>query len=148
MNLLPVILSGGSGTRLWPLSREQYPKQLLPLVGDESLLQETVRRMDGLPAAAVIPLSAGWSDVGAWDSLWQVPPKDAADNARRGDVMLYETTDTLVTENESTFIPLGTKHQLENLGKVSLEMIEVQSGSYLGEDDIVRFEDHYRRHGK
>jgi len=51
----------------------------------------------------------------------------------------------LVSENESTFIPLGTTHRLENPGRVPLEMIEVQSGSYLGEDDIVRFEDVYGR---
>lgn len=51
----------------------------------------------------------------------------------------------LISENESTFIPLGTPHRLENPGKLVLEMIEVQSGSYLGEDDIVRFEDHYGR---
>lgn len=51
----------------------------------------------------------------------------------------------LVGENESTYIPLGTKHRLENPGKVELEMIEVQSGGYLGEDDIVRFEDIYGR---
>ncbi len=48
----PVILSGGSGTRLWPLSREHYPKQLLRLAGDETLLQQTVRRLDGLENAA------------------------------------------------------------------------------------------------
>ncbi len=51
----------------------------------------------------------------------------------------------LVTENQSTYIPLGEKHRLDNPGKVALEMIEVQSGSYLGEDDIVRFEDIYGR---
>ena len=51
----------------------------------------------------------------------------------------------LVSENESTFIPLGTTHRLENPGRVPLEMIGVQSGSYLGEDDIVRFEDVYGR---
>ena len=51
----------------------------------------------------------------------------------------------LVSENESTFIPLGTRHRLENPGCVPLEMIEVQSGSYLGEDDIVRFDDIYGR---
>jgi mannose-1-phosphate guanylyltransferase len=51
----------------------------------------------------------------------------------------------LVTENESTFIPIGHVHALENPGVVPLEMIEVQSGSYLGEDDIVRFEDKYGR---
>jgi mannose-1-phosphate guanylyltransferase/mannose-6-phosphate isomerase len=51
----------------------------------------------------------------------------------------------LVTENQSTYIPLGQKHRLANPGKVPLEIIEVQSGSYLGEDDIVRFEDGYGR---
>jgi mannose-1-phosphate guanylyltransferase/mannose-6-phosphate isomerase len=51
----------------------------------------------------------------------------------------------LVTENQSTYIPLGVTHRLENPGVVPLEMIEVQSGSYLGEDDIVRFEDTYGR---
>jgi mannose-1-phosphate guanylyltransferase / mannose-6-phosphate isomerase len=53
----------------------------------------------------------------------------------------------LLSENESTYIPLGTRHRLENPGKVPLEVIEVQSGSYLGEDDIVRFEDKYDRLG-
>jgi mannose-1-phosphate guanylyltransferase/mannose-6-phosphate isomerase len=51
----------------------------------------------------------------------------------------------LLSEDESTYIPLGTTHRLENPGRVDLEMIEVQSGSYLGEDDIVRFEDVYGR---
>jgi len=51
----------------------------------------------------------------------------------------------LLTENESTYIPPGTKHRLENPGRLPLEIIEVQSGSYLGEDDIVRFEDAYGR---
>jgi len=51
----------------------------------------------------------------------------------------------LLTENQSTYIPLGAKHRLENPGLVPLQLIEVQSGSYLGEDDIVRFEDVYNR---
>ena len=51
----------------------------------------------------------------------------------------------IISENESTFIPVGIKHRLENPGKVRLEIIEVQSGSYLDEDDIVRFEDNYNR---
>jgi mannose-1-phosphate guanylyltransferase/mannose-6-phosphate isomerase len=51
----------------------------------------------------------------------------------------------ILTENESTYIPPGTKHRLENPGRVALEIIEVQSGAYLGEDDIVRFEDVYGR---
>jgi mannose-1-phosphate guanylyltransferase len=48
-------------------------------------------------------------------------------------------------ENQSTYIPVGVVHALENPGKVPLELIEIQSGSYLGEDDIVRFEDQYGR---
>jgi mannose-6-phosphate isomerase-like protein (cupin superfamily) len=51
----------------------------------------------------------------------------------------------LLVENESTYIPLGAKHRLENPGTIPCEIIEVQSGSYLGEDDIVRFEDKYNR---
>ena len=53
----------------------------------------------------------------------------------------------ILTENESIYIPLGTKHRLENIGQIPLELIEVQTGSYLGEDDIVRFEDIYGREG-
>jgi mannose-1-phosphate guanylyltransferase/mannose-6-phosphate isomerase len=51
----------------------------------------------------------------------------------------------LLTENQSTYIPLGEVHRLSNPGTIPLEIIQVQSGSYLGEDDIVRFEDHYGR---
>jgi mannose-1-phosphate guanylyltransferase/mannose-6-phosphate isomerase len=53
----------------------------------------------------------------------------------------------LITENQSTYISLGEKHRLANPGAIPLEIIEVQSGSYLGEDDIVRFEDTYGRAG-
>src|SRR5437016_11760993 len=53
----------------------------------------------------------------------------------------------LLEENQSTYIPVGVKHRIENPGTVPLEIIEVQSGSYLGEDDIVRFEDRYGRKG-
>ena len=58
---------------------------------------------------------------------------------RRGD------EEMMLTEDQSTYIPLGTLHRLENPGKIPLHLIEVQSGSYLGEDDIVRFEDNYGR---
>jgi mannose-1-phosphate guanylyltransferase/mannose-6-phosphate isomerase len=51
----------------------------------------------------------------------------------------------LLSENESTYIPIGQVHHLHNPGKMELEMIEVQSGNYLGEDDIVRLEDTYGR---
>lgn len=208
----------------------------------------------------MVPLNAGWSDLGAWDSVWNVLPKDNAGNASYGDVMniassnslihassrlvclvgvqnvvVIETPDAvlvadkacsqdvkslvsdlaqqerqeyvmhrkvdrpwgwydcidegqrfkvkrilvnpkaslslqkhhhraehwvvvkgtaeitcgdktiLLSENESTYIPLGETHRLSNPGSIPLEIIEVQSGSYLGEDDIVRFDDHYGR---
>ncbi len=210
--------------------------------------------------ARVVPLDVGWSDVGAWDALWQAIERDADGNALKGDVWMedshgnlviaehglvacigcedmvvvetadavliapkartqevktivgrlkaagrseaelqrkvhrpwgwYDSVDSgdrfqvkrivvrpgaslslqmhrhraehwvvvrgtarvtrgeeilLLGENESTYIPLGVKHRLENPGQIPLEIIEVQSGSYLGEDDIVRFEDNYGR---
>jgi len=64
----------------------------------------------------------------------------------RGTAKVTRGTETLLLgENESTYIPLGVTHRLENPGQIPLEIIEVQSGSYLGEDDIVRFEDTYGR---
>ncbi|MER2552673.1 MAG: mannose-1-phosphate guanylyltransferase/mannose-6-phosphate isomerase [Thauera sp.] len=213
-----------------------------------------------LGQGVVVPLAAGWSDVGAWDALWAVSAKDDDGNAARGEVMFESCRNTLVhagsrlvaavgcedmvvvetpdavmvahmdrtqdvkkvvarlkaegrtltqshrkvyrpwgwydsidagerfqvkrivvnpgarlslqmhhhraehwivvkgtaevtngertfllAENESTYIPLGHTHRLSNPGKVPLEIIEVQSGSYLREDDIVRFEDTYGR---
>ncbi|STX50985.1 mannose-1-phosphate guanylyltransferase [Legionella busanensis] len=63
-----------------------------------------------------------------------------------GSALITKDQDSfLLTENESTYIPLGTVHTLENPGLIPLEVIEVQTGSYLGEDDIVRFEDQYGR---
>ena len=59
MIIQPVVLCGGSGSRLWPLSREQYPKQLLRLVGPNSLLQDTVLRLAALPGAVAPPLLVG-----------------------------------------------------------------------------------------
>jgi len=53
----------------------------------------------------------------------------------------------LLEENQSTYIPIGVRHRIENPGRIPLHVIEVQSGSYLGEDDIVRFEDRYGREG-
>jgi mannose-1-phosphate guanylyltransferase/mannose-1-phosphate guanylyltransferase/mannose-6-phosphate isomerase len=59
--------------------------------------------------------------------------------------VIVENKETLFAENQSTYIPLGKSHRLENPGKIPLHLIEVQSGAYLGEDDIVRFEDSYGR---
>ena len=56
-----------------------------------------------------------------------------------------DEADRLVTENESVYIPLGAVHRMENPGKVDMVLVEVQTGSYLGEDDIIRYEDVYAR---
>jgi mannose-1-phosphate guanylyltransferase / mannose-6-phosphate isomerase len=216
--------------------------------------------MEKTAAAVVIPLDAGWSDVGSWSALWEIGARDADGNVIKGDVLvrdvrncylhassrlvaavgvedhvIIETGDAVLvapkdrvqevkaivellkrdsrdeallhrrvnrpwgtyecidaseryqvkritvhpgatlslqmhhhraehwvvvkgtarvtrgdetltlSENQSTYIPLGVTHRLENPGKIPLELIEVQSGSYLGEDDIVRFEDDYGR---
>lgn len=216
--------------------------------------------MEKTDRAAVVPLDAGWSDVGAWSALWDVSERDPNRNVVRGDVCTHDTKDSLViaqhrlvatvgvknvivvetsdavlvvdkdraqdvkhiveslraqkrdehiahrrvyrpwgyyegvdagerfqvkrlmvkpgaalslqmhhhraehwvvvkgtarvtrgeevfilTENQSTYIPTGVKHRLENPGAIPLEVVEVQSGSYLGEDDIVRYEDRYNR---
>ena len=219
--------------------------------------------MEKTKDAVVVPLDAGWSDLGSWSSLWDISEKDGNGNVTHGDVILhsssnsyiktdgklvaaigvddlvivstkdvlmvshkdsvqdikvivdqlksssrnewelhrevhrpwgkYDLIDTgknyqvkritvkpeaklsvqmhnhraehwivvsgkarvtngdktfLLSENESTYIPVGVVHALENPGKKELELIEVQSGSYLGEDDIIRFEDLYGRSSK
>jgi mannose-1-phosphate guanylyltransferase/mannose-1-phosphate guanylyltransferase/mannose-6-phosphate isomerase len=64
----------------------------------------------------------------------------------RGTAQVTRGDDVItLAENQSTFIPQGVVHRLENPGRIPLEVVEVQSGSYLGEDDIVRFEDNYGR---
>lgn len=230
----------------------------------DSIDYAVMERLSGDPASrlapVVVPLDAGWSDLGAWSSVWEAHTADANGNVLKGDVLadgvhnslafaesrllalvgvedliVVETADAvlvmhkdraqdvkhivrrlaeagrrerslhrkvyrpwgsyegvdegarfqvkrlmvkpgaslslqkhhhraehwvvvtgtaevtrgeetfLLTENESTYIPLGVKHRLRNPGSITLEIIEVQSGAYLGEDDIVRFDDNYGR---
>ncbi len=216
--------------------------------------------MEKTDKAVLLPLDAGWSDVGAWSSVWQVQPQDDYGNGVRGDVLLHQSTDCyvhadyrmvslvgvndlvvvetsdavlvvhkdkaqdvkmvveelkargrseadlhrevfrpwgsydlidrgeryqvkrisvkpgarlslqvhnhraehwvvvkgtaritigdeikLVSENQSVYIPVGVRHCLENPGAATIELVEIQSGNYLGEDDIVRFDDKYGR---
>jgi mannose-6-phosphate isomerase-like protein (cupin superfamily) len=66
----------------------------------------------------------------------------------RGTAKITKENETFILhEDQSTYIPLGTTHSLENPGVIPLELVEVQSGSYLGEDDIIRFQDSYGRAG-
>lgn len=60
-------------------------------------------------------------------------------------MLTLDDKQVIFRENESTYIPIGTKHRLSNPGKLPLMIIEVQNGKYLGEDDIVRFDDVYGR---
>jgi len=82
--------------------------------------------------------TAGSTSIGA--------SNDQLDVVVNGTARVTRDADTLILrENESVYLPLGCTHRLENPGKIPLTLIEVQSGSYLGEDDIVRLEDTYGR---
>ncbi|MGR9035786.1 MAG: sugar phosphate nucleotidyltransferase, partial [Gammaproteobacteria bacterium] len=77
--MIPVVLSGGSGSRLWPLSREQYPKQFLALISNHTLLQETVLRLNGL--AGLKPLIAVCNENHRFmlaEQLWEIGVKPSA----------------------------------------------------------------------
>ena len=78
-------------------------------------------------------------------SVYEIIVVDDGSKDRTKYALALYTDEIILNENESTNIPLGSKHRLSNLGKTHLELIEVQSGSYLGEDDIIRFEDLYGR---
>jgi hypothetical protein len=106
------------------LSRKAFPKQFVPLVEGRSLLALTLERV-----APLTDKSAGVICVGAEDHRFVTRGKETF----------------LLTENQSTYIPVGEVHRLHNPGKTPLEMIEVQSGGGLGEDDIVRMDDTYGR---
>jgi mannose-1-phosphate guanylyltransferase / mannose-6-phosphate isomerase len=151
--------------------------------------------MEHASNVAVVPFAGQWSDVGSWNAVAELTDSDAEGNRIDGkgfvhdahntyihaphrtvvalgteNLLIVDTADALLvanathaeqvkgtaevtngdqvlllTENQSTYIPLGQVHRLANPGKVPLEIIEVQSGSYLGEDDIVRLEDTYGR---
>jgi mannose-1-phosphate guanylyltransferase/mannose-6-phosphate isomerase len=73
------------------------------------------------------------------------PSRGALDRVAGTALATCDDQPFLLKEGASTYIPLGAKHRLENPGKFPLHLIEVQCGSYLGEDDIVRFEDSYGR---
>ena len=80
------------------------------------------------------------------NSLPRTAPTESSWIVVSGKARVTRGEDLLVLHaNQSTYIPLGVKHRLENIGEEPLYLIEVQSGDYLGEDDIVRFEDDYKR---
>lgn len=197
----PVILCGGSGTRLWPVSRKTFPKQFAPLVDEESLYQKTLKRFAAAPFTAPLVVTAEdfrflargqAAAVGIDDARIVIEPqgRDTAPAVAIAALILEEDADALmliapsdhligdaaafhetvaagvrdahggafvtaevtigdevrlVAENESVYIPLGMKHRMANKGRVPMYLIEVQTGAYLGEDDIERYEDVYHR---
>jgi mannose-6-phosphate isomerase-like protein (cupin superfamily) len=122
--IIPVILSGGAG--LWPMSRESYPKQLLSLLDQHTLVQRTALRV-------ALSLQEHFHRAEHW-----IVVNGTA-------IVTRDDEEMLLHENESVFVPLGCIHRIENPGKIPLDLIEVQSGTYLDEDDIVRLQDVYRR---
>jgi hypothetical protein len=117
--ITPIILCGGSGTRLWPLSRKSYPKQFAQIMENESLLQSCVRRLSGTSEVLVADM-ARTQDVG------QVVKEQRAKGVAQA------------CQRRSKIRP-------ENPGKVPMTLIKVQTGIYLGEDDITRYKDVYAR---
>jgi mannose-6-phosphate isomerase-like protein (cupin superfamily) len=181
--IVPVLLSGGTGSRLWPLLREACPKQLLSLLGEQTMLQQTALRVadssrfsppirDQDVGKLVERLKTG-GHRSATQTLSVHRPWGAGDRFQvkritvnpgaklslqkhfhRAEhwvvvngtaIVTRDDEEILLRENESVFVPLGCMHRLENPGKVPLNLIEVQSGAYLGEDDIVRMQDIYHR---
>jgi mannose-1-phosphate guanylyltransferase len=114
--LIPVVRSGGAGTRLWPVSREGHPKPFMRLPEVESLLDKNYA-----PAVACEQVSEVLTVTNREEEL------------------------LMINTNQSTCIPAGHRHRLENPGVIDLVMIEMQSGEYLGENGIVRFRDSYGR---
>ncbi len=118
----PVVLCGDSGARLWPSSHSGFPRQFLVFSSDDSnpsLFQQPITQINAI----------GNSQIDLSLTL----------------LVTNEDQGITLLENQSMYIPQGQKDRLANSGKAPLEIIEVQSGSYLGEDNIVRFEDAYRR---
>jgi mannose-1-phosphate guanylyltransferase/mannose-6-phosphate isomerase len=152
--IYPVILCGGSGTRLAASSHAEQVKQVVAQLESQQTPQAVQHRKVARPW--------GWYDSVDAGERYQVKRITVRPGAKlslqmhhhraehwivvKGTALITRgDEEILLTENQSTYIPLGVKHRLENPGKTELELIEVQSGGYLGEDDIVRFEDTYGR---
>ena len=130
--LIPVIMAGGSGARLWPPPAVFGPWGCFDSIEEGTRFK--VKRITVKPGAK---LSVQMHHHRA--EHWVVVSGTA--KVTKGDKTV------LLTENESIYMPVGEVHALENPGVIPLDIIEIQTGSYLGEDDIVRFEDRYGRGG-
>lgn len=154
--IVPVILADGSGTRLWPCLEIHYPSNfyLLLALGDSVLNElqanfrvyrpwgyhECIEKGEGYLIKRIVVKPAQSLSLQTHEyrsEHWVVV---------QGTAMVTKGDETFILKaNQSTHIPKQLKHRLFNAGLEDLEIIEVQSGAYLGEDDIVRYEDAYGR---
>ena len=155
--LIPIILSGGSGTRLWPVSRQQMPKPFMKILDNKTLLAHTLERAIALDKVTDVITLTNKDYYHLKVKRIEVYPQQHLSlqmHHHRSEhwvvvtgtaQVINDDKELTLNANESTYIPAGHKHRLSNLTDEKLEIIEVQTGSYVGEDDIVRFEDIYGR---
>lgn len=158
--IVPVIMAGGKGTRLWPLSRAAAPKQFITFIGDKTLFQETLLRVSD-PTLYFAPViltneefrflvaeQARELDIALTAVLLEPVARNTAAAVAAAATLVrdrFNETVQMLRENESIYVPLGEIHRIANPGKIMLELVEVQTGSYLGEDDIIRIVDEFGR---
>jgi mannose-1-phosphate guanylyltransferase/mannose-6-phosphate isomerase len=153
LSIVRVILAGSSGTRLWNALDKDDTGNVARIEAGHSPQADEHRKVrcpwgfyDSIAHGDRFQVKRIVVDPGSMLSLQLHHPRAEHWVVVRGTAMVTRGEERfLLGENESTCIPLGVWHRLENPGKVPLEIIEVQSGSYLGEDDIVRFDDTYGR---
>jgi mannose-6-phosphate isomerase-like protein (cupin superfamily) len=157
LQVLPVILFGGSGSRLWPLSRAGFPKQFLALTGKESFFKLAALRLHPLSKQCVSNILSLIVANGAhrFLALKQLRELSSLKKYQRraehsiivkgAEEVTYGDMVTVLSENQLTDIPLSETHRLANKDVTDLEIIEVQTGNHLGEDDIIRLQDTYGR---
>lgn len=173
--LIPVILSGGAGTRLWPVSREAHPKPFIKLEDGQSLLRKAYLRAASLRGVGEMLTVTQRDNYFKTEDEYRSLAKVAAGTNRlkikrivvkpnaslflqkhrhrsehwvvvSGSALVVNgDRETLVRPNDSAYIPIGVKHRLVNPGVIDCVMIEVQVGDYLGKDDTVRFDASYGR---
>src|SRR5262245_37983189 len=118
MQLVPVLLCGGLGTRLWPLSRSHLPKQFLPLVSDRTMLQETAARLNGLGAAAPIAIAAEEHRFLVAEQLREMsvaPQAMLLEPAGRGTAAAIAAAAHLLQDRTSLMLVLSADHAISGL---------------------------------
>ena len=124
--LIPVILAGGSGTRLWPLSRSLYPKQFLPLVSDRTMFQETVLRLKGIETAPPVTICSEEHRFMVAEQLRaidQLGPVILEPEGRNTAPAVALAAHVIVNENDPLLLILAADHVIQN-GNAFLETIE------------------------